>query len=752
MSYLKKIILLYFVFLTLFLTGASANIVKNIEIYGNNRITNDTIYELIEINKNSVIKLENLNSIQKILFDTNFFKDVNVSYNQPTLIIKVEENPLVDFFYIDGVLNKKREELLYENLLLGQNRVFSDSLLKSDIEKIKDIYKNAGYFDIDVLPEISKLNNNTLNVILKINRGKKYFIKRIYFIGNKYFKSSDLIDVIASSEHGWWKFLSNTSLLNQDRLDYDESLLKEFYLNSGFYDVQILSKDIDIVDSNFANISFSINSGDLYTFSNFNIDDKSNSLTDLDLNNIKNLANKRLLGIYSQKKISNLNDDIFNYFQSKNIEFINFRMFNEKDKDKAKPNGVTTIVRFDKIPSKYINSIQVKGNSITEEIVIRRELELSEGDSLSSYKLKKSEDNLKSTGIFKEIKTGVVEIKPDMVDLNILVTEQPTGTISAGVGIGSAGSTISTGINEKNLFGQGIETNFNINLGTEKIVGEVTTTIPDFRNSDNDLKNSFFAISTDYENAGYESKLIGGSLSTKFDIYEDLSLTTGLGADHDKITTSSSASTLYKNRKGNYLTLKSFYALQTDKRNKKFQPTKGYRFIFGQSLALPGSDIPYLENNLSGRYYYPITKNHTFSLKGGLETINAFNNKNVKLSNRKFLSSRQLRGFENYGVGPKDGKEHIGGNYSAYTNFSSTIPNPFPDKWNAKTQIFLDFGNVWGADYNSSVESNKIRSAAGLGVDWLSPLGPIGLTFSQTLSSETGDIEENFSFQIGSSF
>jgi outer membrane protein insertion porin family len=139
-------------------------------------------------------------------------------------------------------------------------------------------------------------------------------------------------------------------------------------------------------------------------------------------------------------------------------------------------------------------------------------------------------------------------------------------------------------------------------------------------------------------------------------------------------------------------------------------------------------------------------------LKSGLSSINAFNNKDVKLSDRKFLSSRKLRGFENYGVGPKDGKDHIGGNYSAYSSIASTIPNPLPDKWNANSIIFFDAGNVWGVDYDSSKDSDKIRSSAGLGLDWISPLGPLSFVFAQTLSSADGDLEESFSFQIGSSF
>ena len=200
------------------------------------------------------------------------------------------------------------------------------------------------------------------------------------------------------------------------------------------------------------------------------------------------------------------------------------------------------------------------------------------------------------------------------------------------------------------------------------------------------------------------------------------------------------------------MTFKTLYNLETDKRDKRFQTTKGYRLNFGQALAIPGSDIPYIENNFSGALYHPLNKDFILSFKSGLKSINAFNNKDVKLSDRKFLSSRNLRGFEDYGVGPKDGKEHIGGNYSAYSSISSTVPNMLPEKWNANSVVFLDVGNVWGVDYDSSKDSDKIRSSVGLGLDWISPLGPLSFTFAQVLSSSEGDLEESFAFQLGSSF
>ena len=415
-------------------------------------------------------------------------------------------------------------------------------------------------------------------------------------------------------------------------------------------------------------------------------------------------------------------------------------------------NFIETNFIFKNSKRVFVNLINVKGNDITEEAVIRRNLTFAEGDSFLKYKLKKSVDNLKATKIFKDVKTSTNDIGNEKVDLEIEVEEQPTGSVSAGVGVGSSGSTVSTSVNESNLFGKGIALKSSVNVGTQKISGNIGVRVPDFKFSGNTFGYDVYALSTDYKNAGYESKVIGNSTSLTFDIYEDLSITTGLGIDLDEITAKSSASALYKARAGDYVTLKSFYSVSSDKRNSRFLPTNGYQLGFGQSLGMPGSDVPYLENRIFGKYYYPLSEKFILNLKGGLSSINSLNNKDVKLSDRKFLSQSNLRGFEAFGVGPIDGKDHIGGNYSAYSSVSTTVPNLMPEKWNAKSIIFLDAGNVWGVDYNSSLDKNKIRSAAGLSLEWISPLGPLSFTLSETISKSSTDLDEGFSFQLGSTF
>ena len=743
-----KILILFFLILNALISVSYAEVINKILVKGNSRISQITIENTIEIIKGKNYNTNNLNDFQKKLFETNFFEDISLKLSNDTLIITVKENPIVDFFYINGIKNKERENIIYENISLGNNKIYSKSILKRDIEKIKEIYLDSGFFNVNVIPKISKLKGNSVNVILDIERDEKYKIKRIFFIGDKFFKSSTLNDVVSSSEHGWWKFLSNSSTVNEKRIEFDKNLLKSFYLNEGFIDAQVISSDIDFVNSKYANITYSINSGKKYFFSEFKVLDDQNNLNKVDKDFVIKLLKDKLNGHYSQKTLNNLRKNIFDYLIQKKIEFVSFDI----QTGISKNNKVSIFIKFKKTERQFINLINIKGNSITEESVIRRNLAFSEGDTFADYKLKKSKDNLESTGIFKEVKTKISNAGNELIDLEVSVEEQPTGSISAGLGVGTSGSSVSTGVQEKNLFGKGINVNSNVSLGTDQVKGVVGIQFPDYKFSGNELGYDIYAKSTDFDNAGYESTVAGNALSIKYDLFEDISLRTGVGIEHDKITTSSSASALYKSRKGNYLTYKGFYSLENDKRNRKFQTTDGYKVGFGQTIATPGSDVPYLGNDLHGSYYKSLSKDFVFNVKAGASSINAFDNKDVKLSDRKFLTSNKLRGFENYGVGPKDGKDHIGGNYTAYTGLSSTFPNPLPEKWNAKSIVFLDAGNVWGVDYDSTKDKDKIRSSAGISLDWISPLGPLSFTFSEAISKATGDKDESFSFKIGSSF
>ena len=741
-----KIIFFLLNFLFILFFSSSAISIENISITGNKNITLKTILSFAPDNLNKDSSPTRINEFQKKLFSTGFFEDVIVEVRNNKIFVKVVENPLVNFFYIEGVKNKEINAKILEISRIKENSIFQQFFIKDDFKLIVNYLNSLVYLDSSIDYSINKIENNKINLFYKINLNNKYKINRIFFIGNKFFKSSTLKDVIFSSEHGWWKFFSNSTTPTEEIINYDISRLKTFYLNSGFYDIQVTSNSIKILNNNSANIIYSINSGQRYKVKSFSILDNSNFLKNEDVNYLnkkyKSAINEYYNSSFNQKLLSITNK----YLLQSNYD-LNINTIIKKIDDK---NISINFVAYEQVNKKIVDKITVIGNNITDDFVIRNNILINEGDFYNNAKLDRSIEILKGKNLFKNVSSEQIAVDDDRIRLIIKVEEQPTGEISAGVGAGTNGVGFNTGINEANFLGQGIKLNANLNASTQKIFGKISYTDPDFLNSNNSFNSSFFVESNTYDNVGYENKIIGSSSSLSYEAFDQLFFNPGLSLDIDSVDARTDASAIIKKREGDYFTTKIFYNLTKNTKNKEFFATSGYTFGVGQGLSIL-SDIPYINNRIYGSYYNEFKENFVGSVKYKLESIDGFG-EDIKFSDRLFVGSNNLRGFSDRGVGPKLGKDFIGGNYSFYTTLSSTIPNGLPEKWNAVTNMFLDTANVWGVDDNSTSNSNQIRSSIGLGLSWISPLGPISFTYAEPISKASTDDVEQFNFRIGSVF
>ena len=336
----------------------------------------------------------------------------------------------------------------------------------------------------------------------------------------------------------------------------------------------------------------------------------------------------------------------------------------------------------------------------------------------------------------------------------MFVKEQPTGSISAGVGYSSNGGLFEASINERNFLGQGINLNATGTLASEEIRGDFSYVNPNFKGSDKELAISLFSQVDDYENSGYQNKKLGTKFATKYEIYEDIFFRPNTVIQYDKLETSGSASNLLKSRAGDFTTTSIGYNFSYDQRDSRFNPTSGTLFYYDQNIATFFSDIPTLQTIVGSTSYKKLYKESFIgSAKIKIANVVAFDEKDVKLSDRIFANTSDLRGFEPRGVGPVDNNDHIGGNNLATLSLKSTFPNPVPESLRANTFLFLDVGNVWGVDYSSTIlDSSKIRSTTGIALDIVSPIGPLSFTYSIPLSKASTDKEQNFLFNIGSSF
>jgi outer membrane protein insertion porin family len=723
--------------------------VKKINIVGNTRVNSITIESLVD---KKIINIDSIyiNNLTKKIYDTDFFADVKISFSQDTLTINVVENPIVNFFYINGVKDSDLDQV-NKIITLKENSIFSASKLKKDIEATREFLNATGFYQASINPEVIKVDNNQINLIINIDKKEISKIKNIYFIGNKYFSDSQLLDVITSSEDGWWKFFS-TSALSEQRIEYDKQLLKDFYRSKSFYDAQIESAFASVDKNNKFTLTYSINSGKKYKFGDYDIKVSGLTIKESDVNELKKISNILLKNeFFSPLTINKLNKQVTDFLESK--KYGNFEI-NIQD-SKATDERINIIIQLNEGQKSLVNKINIQGNTITEEKVIRDNLIISEGDQLNSSKLKKSVDNIKSKQLFSKVDYKIEDSeKKNFKDLNLFVKEQPTGSISAGIGYGTNGPLFEGSVNEKNFLGQGISLNFTGRLSSEVLRGDLSYVNPNYQNSNKELAASLFSEVDDYENSGYQNKRAGTKFATKYEIYEDIFFRPNLGLQFDKLEVTGSASSLLKSRQGDFVTTSFGYNFLYDQRDSKYNPTAGSIFYFDQNIATFFSDIPTVQTGVGVTSYKELfSEKFIGSAKVKLANVTAFNDKDVKLSDRLFSSSNDLRGFEQRGVGPVDSGDHIGGNNLATLSLKSTFPNPIPENLRANTFLFLDIGNVWGADYSNLIsDSSKLRSSTGVSIDLMTPIGPLNFTYSIPLSKASTDKEQSFLFNIGSSF
>lgn len=731
------------------LTSNCFSQIKKVNITGNLKVSSNTIESLID---KKIVNIDSayINNLTKIIYDTDLFSDVKINYNQEVLNISVVENPIIIFFYINGI---KDQDLDQANkiITLKENNIFSSSKLKKDIENLKEYFKSLGYYLVEINPEVRIIENNQVNLIISIDKKELVKIKNIYFIGDKYFSSSKLLEVVTSEEDGWWKLFSSTALSEQ-KIEYDKQLLKDFYKSNSFYDVQVESVFANIDSKSTVSLTFAINSGKKYKFGDIDIKVNNSIYKESDALEIKNISNKFLVGaLYSPNLLNKINKEITTYLISK--KYNNFQI---NIKENKKINDIIDIrVELNEEPKVLVNRINIQGNTITEEKIIRNNLILTEGDYLSSSKIKKSIDNIKSKQLFSKVDYKIEDSEiNNSKNFNLFVKEQPTGNISAGVGYGTNGGLFEGSINERNFLGQGINLNFTGRLATEKVTGVFSYNDPDFKGSNKEFNYSLYSEVDDYVNSGYQNKKVGTKFGTKYEIYDDLYFRPNISLGYEKLDTDSTASTLLKTREGNFTTTSLGYNFSSDLRDSKFNPTSGSIIFFDQNVAFLFSDIPTVQTVIGGVFYKElINENFVGSAKIKFGNVVAFDNKNVKLSDRFFTGTSDLRGFDHRGIGPTDGGDHVGGNNLAIIGLKTTFPNPIPDVLRPTSYMFYDIANIWGVDYSNSIsDSSKIRSSIGIGIDITSPVGPLTFSYGFPISKLSTDKEQRFLFNLGSSF
>ncbi len=744
----QKIIILS-LFLVLGITKiAFSEIIKDFKILGNERVSKETIIMFTEISINDDLNSLKLNKALKNLYNTNFFKNVSLKLINNILEISVEENPIIEKLTYDGIKAKRINDLIKKNTILKSRSSFDELILKKDVENIKSILKELGFFFPVINTYVEKTNNNTVNVSFKIDLGDKAKIKKISFIGDKKYKDKKLKSIIVSEESKFWKFVTNKKFVNESIISLDKRLLKNFYLNRGYYDVSINTSFAKLINKKEFELIYTIQANEKYYFNDLKItlpiDFNKNNFSEID-ELFESLKDEP----YSINQVENILEEIDKITLSEQFESINANVLEEIVDNKINLDFV-----IEKTETKFVERINILGNNVTKESVIRNNLELDEGDPFNEILANKTINNLKSLNFFKNVSSEIKDgSSPELKEINILIEEKPTGEITAGAGVGTSGSSISFGVKENNYLGSGVALSSNISLSDESIKGLLSVNNPNFRNSDKSISFSAEAIEIDrLEAFGYKTNKTGLSVGTKFEYLNNFTVGIGNSNFYEKIDTDSTASAKQQAQKGNYWDSFLDLSFDYDTRNQKFQTTEGFRSQYFIDVPLI-SEKATLQNTYVYKYFTELYENNVSSASIFLRSSTSLKDKDIKLSERIIIPSNRLRGFEYGKVGPKDGDDFIGGNYAATINFSSTIPQILENNENIDFLVFLDAGNVWGVDYfDGDDEGSSIRSSAGIGVDWLTPVGPLTFTLSTALRKAANDKTETFRFNLGTSF
>ena len=740
---------LHFIILSAFLTFSSySNNYEKIIINGNERISDETILIFSEISQDKLLDENSINDILKRLYKSGFFKDVSIKIENNNLTIDVIENSIIETVFIEGIKRKKTEKDLYKLLSLKNRSSFNSNLVIKDEAAILAYLKNQGYYFSQIITSTQSLGDNKINLSYKINLGNKAKIHKISFIGDKKFKNSTLRRIILSEEYKFWKIISGKKYLNEDMINFDKKLLNNFYKNKGYYNIIIESSFANYLGNNEFEIIYNITSGNKYFFNNLSL----NLPIDYDLNNFKKLTTmlSKFKGeTYSLNSIDRILKEIDKIVLNEQYEFLKATV-NEKIND----DSIDLTFNISESEKFYVEKINIFGNNVTQENVIRNQFFVDEGDAFNELLHKKTLNNIKRLNFFSKVEDQIIDGSlQNKKIINISVEEKPTGEIMAGAGVGTSGSTVAFGVKENNFLGRGIDLSTDISISTDTIKGIIALNNSNYNGSNKSLNFAVESRSTDrLKEYGYKSDKTGFSLSSGYELYNNLNFNIGSSMYTEKLTTDATASASLKKQKGSYFDTFLNYTLDYDLRDQKFQPTDGFRSRFTQNVPLISKSYT-LTNTYDLKFYNQWFNENVASYGVYASATNSLSGENIKLSDRLFLPSRKLRGFESGKVGPKDGTDFIGGNYALAFNAATTVPQILPSFQNTNFSIFFDAANVWGVDYfKGDDEGNEIRSSIGIAIDLFTAIGPLNFSFSEPITKGKNDITESFRFNLGTTF
>ncbi|TAJ27289.1 MAG: outer membrane protein assembly factor BamA [Reyranella sp.] len=732
--------------------------ITGIQIQGNVRSEPETIRSYLQLKVGEPFDAAAADRSLKALFATGLFSDVVIEMQGSTLVVKVTENPIINRVAFEG--NKKIEDdKLRDEVQSKPRQVFTRARVQSDVERILTIYRRSGRYNASVEPKVIRLEQGRVDLVFEINEGDVTGVQRISFVGNEAFGDGTLRGKIRTSESAWWRFLSSDDRFDPDRMNLDKELLRKFYLSEGYADFRVVSAVAELAPNREGFfITFTISEGERYKFGKVDVTSRFQGL-DVDvLKSFLTISEGEWFDADEvEKSVSNIQEAV----GSLGYAFVEVRPNIRRNKD-----NTTVDVTFDvqEGPRVYVERINISGNTRTLDKVIRREFRLAEGDAFSTAKVRRSQQRLRNLGFFEKVDVSAAPgSSPDKTNLEVQVVEQSTGEISFGAGYSTtAGIVGDISVKERNLLGKGQELRLGLSVGTLSTMIDLGFTEPYFMDRNVSAGFDIFRTSNDRQNvSNYSDRSLGFALRGGWAYSEEIrQIVRYTLRQTDIFNVQPWASPIIQQNAGTQVVSELSETIIWDTRDTRLNTTKG--FMVRNTVAAAGllGTEQYVRTTADAVYFKTIVEDIVASIGGSIGLVVPYNNAYVRLNNLFFIGGDTLRGFAVGGIGPRDANttDSLGGQYYYTGTAELSYPLPFiPKEVALLGKAFVDVGSLWGVQqstYNTTsvLDSQLMRVASGLGVQWVSPFGPIRIDYSWPIQYEPWDKQQNVRFSFGTRF
>lgn len=727
--------------------------VREIRIEGEQRVEEATVLSYLDVRVGDPVIPETLDKGIKSLFTTGLFSDVSIDMQGDVLVVNVVENPVINQIAFEGN-DKLNDEELQAEVQLRARQVFTRTKVQADVSRLYQLYRRNGRFSVTIDPKVIQLDQNRVNLVFEVDEGDVTTVSSIRFIGNKHFSDNRLRSEITTEESAWYKFLSSADRYDPDHLAYDEEILRKFYLSQGYADFRLISTNADLSeDGQSFYITFAVEEGERYKVKDFTVESK---LRNFDAGVLKQNVAFEKGDWYNADRVQESVDKMTDQLGDLQYAFVNVKP--KIDRNRA-DKTITIAFQIDEAPKVFVEQINIEGNSRTLDKVIRRQMGLSEGDPFSRSKLANSEQKIKDLDYFETVEISPTQgSAPDKTNIDIKVAEKSTGELSLGAGYSTSdGPLADFRIRERNLLGKGQDLLLATTIAGERTEFDVSFTEPYFMDRDLSAGVDLFHITRDLQDeSSYDQKRTGGGFRLGYPLSERWRQVFRLRAENNEIANvKEDASRFIRDQEGERTTVALSQRTTYDNRDSALFPTEGWFYWLDSEIA-GLADANYVSGRTGASYYYPVMDNVVLNLLGETGAIGGYNNKDVEINERFFIGGTTLRGFKQAGIGPRDEEteDALGGNYFYRSTAELSFPLGLPEDLGIEGHAFTDVGSLWELDDTGSgiLQEDTLRAAAGLGVSWRSPFGPVRVDYAKAYQKENFDKTETFRFNFGTSF